>query len=242
MSIYTMVLIRAARVLIALALILRSQSLYAQAGPVSQPANNVASQGKILEDIVSTNAQVRLDAAFQIENQREQVMDNLLVILHSPIPDDRKMDAAIILGLNQSYGAIPYLVNHLEWQDNLMADHAAWTAYMGNVDKPPRTNYIVPPGERTVADMVRVRPVSGPLSHMGAKAIPALLDKISQSDNELIIGECDNICVQIEGDGIVAAEVTQLRLQDRLQKETDSKKKERFQTAIDILKKGWLKK
>ena len=198
-------------------------------------ANDVVTQAKLLEDILSTNAQVRLDAAFQIESQREQVMDNLLAILHSPIPDDRKMDAAIILGLNQSYGAIPYLVNHLEWQDNLMADHAAWTAYMGNVDRPPRTNYVVPRGERTVQDMVRVRPVSGPLSYMGAKAIPALLDKISQSDNELIIGECDNICVQIEGDGIVAAEVTQLRLQDRLQKETDPKKKERLQAALDIV-------
>lgn len=237
-----MVLTRSARVLTALALILLSQSLYAQAGTVAQPANNAAAQEKILEDIVSTNAQVRLDAAVRIETQREQMLDNLAVILKMPIPDDQKMDAAIILGLNRSYGAIPYLVNHLEWQNNLMADRAAWTAYMGNVDRPPRTNYIVPLAESTVEEMLRVRPVSGPLSHMGAKAIPALLDKISQSDNELIIGECDNICVQIEGDGIVAAEVTQLRLQDRLQKETDPKKKERFQTALDILKTGWLKK
>src|ERR1039457_2501521 len=83
------------------------------------PANDVVTQAKLLEDLVSTNARVRLEAAMLIDRQQEQMLDNLAVILKMPIPDDQKMDAAALLGENKSSFAIPYLVNHLEWEDNL---------------------------------------------------------------------------------------------------------------------------
>jgi hypothetical protein len=234
-----MLLTRRAQVLIAFGLIFHSHDIHAQAGAVAQPANKGVSQEKLLEDIVSTNARVRFDAAMQIEGQQDQMLANLAALLKSPISDDRKMDAAAILGENKSSYAISYLVNHLEWQTNLISNPAAHSNFYGDLFSSwiPLTN---PSGHQSdLSALIRTVPVTRSLARIGVDAIPALLDRISQSDDEGIIETCDNTCIVIEGGGNIAAEVTQLRLQDRLQKETDPKKKERFQTALDILKKIW---
>ena len=187
-------------------------------------------------DLVSTNARVRFDAAMQIEGQQDQMLANLAALLKSPISDDRKMDAAAILGENKSSYAISYLVNHLEWQTNLISNPAAHSNFYGDLFSSwiSLTN---PSGHQSdLSTLIRTVPVTRSLARIGVDAIPALLDRISQSDDEGIIEICDNTCIEIEGGGNVAAEVTQLRLQDRLQKETDPKKKERFQIALNMLK------
>ena len=63
-------------------------------------------------------------------------------------------------------------------------------------------------------------------------AVPALLDKITQTDDTNIIRKCVSICQAIEG-----SEVTQFRLRGLLDKETDPKIKARIQSALDALKK-----
>ena len=69
------------------------------------------------------------------------------------------------------------------------------------------------------------------LNYIGIFAIPALLDKLSQSDNPSVSHDCVFTCIAIEGTA-----VTQFRLEGLLQKETDSKKKERIQSALEMLK------
>jgi hypothetical protein len=241
MSIYAMLLTRRAQVLIAFGFIFHYHAIYAQAGAAAQPPSSVAIQATLYDDIISTNARVRFDAAIQIEGQQEQMLDNLAAILKMPIPDDQKMDAAAILGENRFTPAIPYLVDHLEWQTNLI-NPAAHSAFYGDLYSAPTKLSNLSGYKRDLSDLIYTSPVTGSLSRIGVPAIPALLDRISQSDDERIIVECIDICIHIEGYGNVAAEVTQLRLQDRLQNETDPKKKERFQTALDILRKTWLKK
>ena len=215
---------------------LQSHATYAQAGAEAQPANDVAPQAKLYDDIVSTNARVRFDAAMQLEGQKKQLLYNLPVLLKSPIPDDQKMGAVAILGENRFTPAIPYLVNHLEWQINL-TNPAALAAWYGNLYAPWTSLTIRSGHQRELSDLICTSPVTGSLARIGLDDIPALLDRISQLDDERIILVCDNRCILFEGDGNVAAEVTQLRLQDRFQKETDPKKKARFQTALDLLRK-----
>jgi HEAT repeat protein len=227
MNVHRTILRRTAQVLIMLALICRQHSIYAQAGAVAQPNTKDVSKEQFLEDISSTNARVRLDAAFQLDHQRTQLISKLMAILDSPIPDERKMDAVVILGEYRASEAIPLLVNHLlEWQTNLFYNRAALGAYIDGV-KGAWTNAAE---ERVVAGVTQ-DPVGIALIDIGPRAVPALLDKISQSDDENILGECAHICVEIEG-----KDVTQFQLQGLLQKETDSKKKERIQSALDILK------
>jgi hypothetical protein len=225
--------------LIALALVVRPHSIYAQAG-AGEPAantNNVVPQEKLLEDIGSTNGLVRLDAAIQLNRQRGQLIRKLLAILDSSMPDESKMDAAVILGDYGAPQAIPFLVNHSDWEVNLQTNNTARDAYFesfGGLEM-FRVRSREPIGEVNVKDAME-SPVTRALLMIGSRALPALLDKITQSDNERLRGTSVIICDEIEGN-----EVTQFRLQGLLQKETDSKKKERIQSALDILKKVWLK-
>ena len=232
-----MVLPRMVQVLIAFGLVFHLRVIHAQAGAEAQAfrTNSMVPPEQLLEDIVSTNARLRQATAVLIEGQQEQFEKSLLAILGSSIPDERKTAAAAILGQNRSYLAIPYLVNHLEWQMSLVTKPGAWTAYIGNIDYPPRTNRVyLSPRRQRINNMIRTNPVAGPLVNIGVDAIPALMDKISKSDDRPIIELCLIICREIEGGNNVAGEVTKLRLQECLKSEAEPKKKERFQTAINI--------
>jgi hypothetical protein len=232
MNNHTTALKRTAQLLIGLFLILRPHSICAQAGSVEQPINKELPQEDALKDIVSTNAQVRLVAAIQLDQRRAHLIRKLLAVLDSPIPDERKMDAALILSYCQVKEAIPFLVNHLEWQGHIITDHAAYEAYLDGLNwhRSGATSAFAV-GEHNVGLDVTEVPVSTALTFMGVCAIPALLDKIIQTDDQRIIGSCVIICKDIEG-----PEVTQFRLQGLLQNEVDAKKKERIQSALDVLK------
>jgi hypothetical protein len=231
MKIHITVLRRTGPALIGLALVILPRSLYAQAGSVAQPASSGVSQEKLLEDIGSTNGLVRVDAAILLEHRQGQMIRKLLAILDSPIPDEQKMDAAVILGACRERRAVPFLVNHLDWNFNLHTNTLAYDAYI----KSSGAYFTGGHDTRNVGEVdvrsVLTNPVLLSLNYIGIFAIPALLDKLSQSDNPSVSNDCVFTCIAIEGTA-----VTQFRLERLLQKETDSKKKERIQTALEMLK------
>ncbi len=68
------------------------------------------------------------------------------------------------------------------------------------------------------------------LFNIGTPAIPALLDRITQTDDQDLVGRYVTICKRIEG-----REVTHFRLQGLLEKEKDPQNRKRIESALDIL-------
>jgi hypothetical protein len=196
-------------ILAALILVLPLPKMYSQAEKLpllEEP------QEQALESIISTNRDIRLRAATRLDDQRRQLVKQLIVILNSTNADSVKLEAVVVLGEYRAVEAIPILVQHFEWDDASPRGgiHALWREEVED------TGY----------------PVDEALDNIGMPAIPALLDKITETDDAEIVGKCVTICQHIEG-----LEVTRFRLQALLDKETDLKKKERIQSALEALKK-----
>ena len=140
-----------------------------------------------------------------------------MAILDSTNSNEMKADAIVVLGKYRVSEAVSSLINQLEWEANI----------------PPHTFIMFAPitKENDEAFEINQHPVTSALCNIGITTIPALLDKITQTDNPKILGKCVSICQAIEGQ-----EVTQFRLQRLSDKETDPRKKERIQSALDVLK------
>lgn len=164
-----------------------------------------------IDAIISTNRDTRLRAATELDDQRRQLVKKLIVILNSTNADSVKLEAVVVLGEYRAVEAIPILVQHFEWDDAAprVGFNSLW------IEERDELGY----------------PVDNALVNIGMPAIPALLDKIMETDDVKIAGKCVTICQYIEG-----LEATRFRLQGLLQKETDTKKKERIQAALDYLK------
>ena len=191
-------------------LTLLAQVSYSQEAKAAQSPNEQSLLQKDLESIISTNRDIRLRAATQLDDQRRQLVKRLIVILNSTNADSVKLEAVVVLGEYRAVEAIPILVQHFEWDDASLrgGDHALW------IEELDELGY----------------PVDYALDNIGMPAIPALLDKITETDDAKIVGKCVAVCQYIEG-----LEATRFRLQGLLQKEADPKKKERIQAALDAL-------
>ena len=139
-------------------------------------------------------------------------MHKLMAILDSNNSDKAKVDAAIVLGEYRATEAVPVLLRHLE-----LDEVSRGGFFNGRIR------------EEELEE--KSAPVTIALEKIGMPAIPALLNKITQTDDAKIAEKCVSICQTIEGQ-----EVTQFRLQGLLQKETDQKKKGRIQSALEALK------
>jgi len=169
-------------------------------------------QEKALELLVSTNRSERLNAVLSLDDKRDVLIQKLLAILKSTNADSEKVYAVVVLGRYRSSEAVPILVQHLAWD-------AAGTS---------------PGGSMTARFEISAlsSPVSIALWDIGSPAVPALLEKIAETDDRNMTRKCVGLCRSIEG-----LEVTQFRLQGLLQTTTDQKKKGRIQAALDFLPK-----
>ena len=172
-------------------------------------------QEKLLDAIVSTNHSERLDAAFSLDDQRRKAVAKLLSILESTNSDSVKMEAIIVLGEYRATEAVPVLVNHLEW------DYTYPPKRMG-IGSPQALEQFM----ESVGDIA-----SASLWSIGSACIPALLDRIAETDETNISAKCVRICYRIEG-----RDLTQFRLQKLLDNATDQKKKLRVKSSLDFLK------
>ena len=174
-------------------------------------------QEKVLESLTVTNEYARMDAAMKLDNERRAVINKLIAILNGTNADIVKVDAVIVLGQYRAQESIPILLRHLEW-DELTSKSSISGTVFGN-----------PPLEVGAKDYGTVTMA---LKQIGMPAVPALLDKITQTDDTKITTKCVSICKAIEG-----PDVTGFRLKALLDKETDPKIKARIQSALDALKK-----
>ena len=72
--------------------------------------------------------------------------------------------------------------------------------------------------------------VTSALIKIGMPAIPALVDKILKTNNDRIKKKCVLCCAVIEG-----LHMTRMRFEDRIKNEVDQAKKQKFESALQIL-------
>ena len=170
------------------------------------------SEDDALRSLASTNASTRLEGAWSLDERRRQVVQQLLSILRGSNADEVKVYAVVVLGQYRATEAVPSLVNNLE-----LGQHLA------------RGGGVNDNGPRDLERNELISPVSSALVHIGSPAVPELLARISATDNTNVINRCVRLCRFIVG-----SEVTQSRLQGLLDKATDTKRKVRLQSALDV--------
>jgi hypothetical protein len=139
----------------------------------------------------------------------------LLPILESTNSTEVKLDAVIVLGQYRAKEAVPFLVQHLEWDEQYPAPMS------GSLRSGTSEQFLAR------GDMV-----GDALWSIGSTAVPALMDRIVETDATNITAKCVLLCYRIEG-----RDLTQRKLQELAELATDDKKKKRIQSALDVLKK-----
>src|SRR5256885_9720284 len=74
------------------------------------------SQEALLKGLVSTNA-VPFEAMAGLYNQREDLIQKLMNVLNGSYTTNVKADVAAVLGEYRAIEAVPFLVEHLDWDD-----------------------------------------------------------------------------------------------------------------------------
>jgi hypothetical protein len=206
--------LQTAILLAALILVLPLPKIFSQGTPAGQLPVLGELQEQALKSLISTNRDTRLRAAEQLDNQRKELLDNLIKILDSTDSDNVKSDAVVVIGEYRDEWAVSKLIDHLGMTNDFSGG-------------PHLSGFGV-----SLEEMEESSPVAWAIIKIGLPAIPRLLDKITQTDDEKTIENCAALCKNIEG-----LEITQFRLHGLLDKETDPKKKDRIQSALDALKK-----
>jgi len=170
--------------------------------------HSVVSQQEALESLVSSEKAARLNAARQLDNRRRELIPKLMEILKSTNSDEVKAGAVIVLGQYRASEAASLLVHHFEWDETRQHDY--------------QSGHILIEEDLT--------PVTSALTEIGQPAIEPLLERIVETDDTKITVKCVHICHYIEG-----LDVTQFRLQELLGAAPDNKKKERIQSALNLV-------
>ena len=155
---------------------------------------------KPLADLVSTNGAEGYHAAVVLDGQRAQLVKRLLAVCNSTNSFPVKEFAVVVLGQYRASEAVPFLVQHLEWDDSIEGDMTFPAGFPRN----------------SVEINAAVSPVFSALVSIGVPAISAVLDKIAQTDDLKIIKRCVQVCRAVEG-----PEVTRFRLEGRVEKVTE---------------------
>jgi hypothetical protein len=179
------------------------------AGNQSKPE---ATEADLLAQLVSTNVDERLHAAEELDTRRYKLIQKLVAIIQGTNSDQIKLDAVTVLGQYRASEAVPVLIEHFDLD-----------AVKSRMDR-PSWEFIERSNQRGMA-------VTGALFFIGLPAVAPLLDKAENTDDTNIIGKCVLLCGRIEGAG-----ATQLGLGRLLDKDTDPKRKERIESAMEMLK------
>ena len=174
----------------------------------NKPTGNVTLQ-QLVSGISETNILLqRFTTTQRIAKQREQLITSMLTILSTSDSVALKENAVVILGEYRAVEAVPFIVNNLQMDEG-------WHGQIRGQFLPDDWQ----------------RPMSIALLKVGAPAVPALLDKIAETNDDAVRAKCVSICSAIEG-----RDVAEFRLQKLLKSEVDATKKQRIQAALDVLK------
>lgn len=147
----------------------------------------------------------RAEAMKSLCQARQAIISALLTIMDGETSADIKRDVAKVLGDYRAVEAVEPLVRNLELELQL----------------------------RILKGLIKdedLCPISQALKKIGKPAIPALLAKITASDNAVLIQRCAKICVDIEGQ-----EVAELIMNRHLEKVPKSEEKNRLKQALDAI-------
>jgi hypothetical protein len=202
-----------AKIMSAIALILGQSllSVYSQETGLEKPISAESNQETALQAIVSTNGETRMQAAIQLDRERERLIQRLISVLNSTNRDVEKIESVIVLGEYRAEEAVPILVEHFEWDD---AAHGGFTSG---------------PMPREAIER-KLMPVSFALKKIGMPAIPALLNNILKTEDSKITKKCVVCCCLIEG-----IDITRKRLEDRIKSEMNQDNKLKIESALKIL-------
>jgi hypothetical protein len=165
------------------------------------------SEGDNIEALKSGSITQRTEAVKSICRARKNVITSLLPILAGDYPADAKRDVAKIMGEYRACEAIPLLIRNLE------------------LDLQPR----IFKGLVKDADLY---PISRALAEIGKPTIPALLTRITETDDSALIRCCVQICIEIEG-----REIAELEVNRRGEKESTEGGRQRLTRALEIMQK-----
>ncbi len=201
--------VRTAELLVSLFLLVVASS-YGQRSPAQ--AQGSQSHDIALASLGSTNRDARVSAVDALNSERRQMATRLLDIINGTNSGAAKVDAVIVVGRNRFTEAIPSLVHHFELDDVYppLSGGSTFTPRALSLESGPK--------------------VSDALMHIGEPAIPALLDRLAESEDTNVIARCVRVCYRIEG-----GDMTQVRLQQLKNLATDQQMKARIGSAITFL-------
>ncbi len=147
----------------------------------------------------------RAEAIQAISQTRQDFISALLPIMDGNFSADIKRDLAKVLGEYRAVEAVDTLVRNLE------------------LELQPRIL-------RGLVKDSDLYPISQALIKIGNPAIPALLERIVETDNSALIKRCSKVCVEIEG-----REVAELVMNRHVEKLITPEAKQRLKQALDAL-------
>jgi HEAT repeat protein len=139
--------------------------------------------------------------------QRQETITELIAVLNGNYPRQSKLNAAKALGIYRATEGIDALIRNLSYDMDEQA--------------------LSPDSLKELDD---VFPISKALERIGTPAIPALLKKITETDQPKEARVCAKICLAVEGE-----EIAKLKFQHAIEAESDSNKKAKIQSAMAFL-------
>lgn len=165
------------------------------------------SEMKPVDLIKSEEPEKRIQGMKTLRQARQDVIQALIPILDGQFSAEMKEDAAKVLGEYRAVEAIDVLVRNIE------------------LDIRPR--FIK--GFLKDEDM---HPISHALVKIGTPAVPAILTKITQTDNQALLKRCAQICLEIEG-----RDIAEIVIKRHSEKQTAADAKQRLTQALDEISK-----
>jgi len=160
-----------------------------------------------IEKIKANSFEQREEGIAAITQQRVETVRSLIGVLEGSFPAESRRAAAKLLGEYRATNAVDALVKNLDLD------------VQGRVLK-------------TLYKEDDIRAVSYALRSIGKPAIPAVLAKITQTDNSAVIKRCVRICLDIEGHDAAA-----IMVQQYSEMQTAAEAKQRLKQAIDVMEK-----
>lgn len=148
----------------------------------------------------------RIEGAQMLCQMRQETVQALISILDGTFSAGAKEDAAKILGEYRAVEAVDPLLRNIEVQFR------------------PR----ILKGLIQKADF---HPISQALIKIGNPAIPAVLTRITQTDNQAVISECARVCLDIEGH-----DLAEIIVQKQIDKQDSAEAKSRLTQALNIIR------
>lgn len=165
------------------------------------------SEMKPVDLIKADEPEKRIQGMKTLRQARQDIIQTLIPILDGQFSAEVKEDTAKVLGEYRAVEAVDALVRNIEL-DIRMRFIKGW---LKEED---------------------IHPISHALVKIGTPAVPAVLMKITQTDNQALLKRCAQICLEIEG-----RDIAEIVIKKHSDKQTDADAKQKLNQALDVINK-----